>query len=510
MKDITISDIYAGMPDAKDEIDTEQEDGFFASFIIPPGLPMNHLLNGRKFLVTGYKGVGKTSVLFYLQMKAKERDSATCTSFMYFKSDFEEVQKSRMETVAKSLTAIVDIRGEIQPNKVEYLHIWRWVIYKKIVDDCEQFEGGLFEDDDNWQNFVKEVNKISFSSKKGNVLSLSSLSLSGGFSKGEGVNVKADAHFDRVAKSKNSFDQFIEIVEKCKELFQRIKRTTIPYYMFVDEIEAYYSDRELFIRDLMLVRDLIFIIREINSYHKVNIIAAVRNEILYAMDRFIQTREINKIIEGFSVPLKWNYSNSTSEDHPIIRILMKRISVAANSEPQQFSRWFPETIRGKNTISYILDNGWNKPRDIVRLLLAAQNDTIHCNDRQFTQATFDGLRKEYSKNSLAEIRQELQSLYTPNEIDMVLMLLMGGKRIFTPKELYKRSVRGSNVRAFLDQRLEDVVKDFYRVGLWGNVNRTVNGDYKWRWNHRGDSEVILTDDWELAVHHAVCSELSIR
>ncbi|MBR2366438.1 MAG: hypothetical protein IKA78_04640, partial [Oscillospiraceae bacterium] len=30
----------------------------------------------------------------------------------------------------------------------------------------------------------------------------------------------------------------------------------------------------------------------------------------------------------------------------------------------------------------------------------------------FSQAVFDTLRKEYSKNSLTEIRQELQSLYT--------------------------------------------------------------------------------------------------
>ena len=38
MSTIAIKDIYAGMPDAKDEVTTDQADKFFASFIVPPGI----------------------------------------------------------------------------------------------------------------------------------------------------------------------------------------------------------------------------------------------------------------------------------------------------------------------------------------------------------------------------------------------------------------------------------------------------------------------------------------
>ena len=48
MGETKIIDIYAGMPDAKDEIDTGQADKFFASFIIPPELPVDNMLNGRR------------------------------------------------------------------------------------------------------------------------------------------------------------------------------------------------------------------------------------------------------------------------------------------------------------------------------------------------------------------------------------------------------------------------------------------------------------------------------
>lgn len=56
MSNITIKDIYAGMPDAKDEFITEQAGNFFAGFVVPPELPTDNLLNGKKFLVAGYKG----------------------------------------------------------------------------------------------------------------------------------------------------------------------------------------------------------------------------------------------------------------------------------------------------------------------------------------------------------------------------------------------------------------------------------------------------------------------
>lgn len=508
MTNITIKDIYAGMPDAKDEINTEQTDSFFASFVIPPALPTDDLLSGKKFLVTGYKGTGKTSVLYYLQSKAQEQDTSTCSSFMYFKSDFEEVRRSNMESIGKKLTSIIDISGAIQPDKVEFLHIWRWVFFKKILDDCEENANGLFLKNNEWFKFVETVNKISFSSQNKKVISLSSLSITMQASQVFGISADASAAFNRIAKSEDAFRSLIDVVDQCEQLFKQLTRTDIPYYLFVDEMEAYFGDSELFKRDLTLIRDMIFSIHRINALGKVHIIAAIRSEIIYAMDRFIQTREINKITDGFCVPIRWSYSNTNSYAHPIIRILMKRISVACHVRPQEFRDWFPEQIYGKQTVNYILDNGWNKPRDIVRLLIAAQNDSMHCNETSFSVAAFDTLRKEYSKNSLTEIRQELQALYTSEEIEMVIRLLRGSSRITTAEQIRRMASKGSKARSFWDARSEDILEDFFRVGFWGNVNRKGVRPL-WRWNHKGDTGVLVNDDWELAIHSALCSELSI-
>lgn len=50
MSQTTIKDIYAGMPDAKDEISTNQIGAFLGSFVVPPELPVDSLLDGRNFL----------------------------------------------------------------------------------------------------------------------------------------------------------------------------------------------------------------------------------------------------------------------------------------------------------------------------------------------------------------------------------------------------------------------------------------------------------------------------
>lgn len=509
MSAIAIKDIYAGMPDARDEISTNQIDAFLGSFVVPPELPIDSLLEGRKFLISGYKGVGKTSVLYYLQNEVQNRDPSACTSFIYFKSDFEEIRKSNLDAVAKKLTAFIDVSGEIQPSKIEFLHIWRWVFFKKIVDDSVEKHHSLFKQDIVWDKFEKAVNKISFSSRDKHVISLSSLSISMQASPSKGVSAGLNASFNKeISKNGEAFRNLVDIVDECEELFQELTPSEIPYYIFIDEMEAYYGDIELLKRDLTLIRDMLFTIHRINSYRKLHIIAAIRNEIIFAMDRFVQTNELNKIIDGFSVPLKWEYSNTNSYNHPIIQILMKRISIASHDPSPKFQQWFPDKVNNKDTVNYILDNGWNKPRDIVRLLIAAQNDSLHCNDTAFTQAAFDSLRKEYSKNSLSEIRQELQSLYSSEEIEMVIRLLRGGPRFTTAEGIRKQAAKGSRARAFWDERQDSILEDFYRAGFWGNVNRS-SAQYSWRWNHKGDTGVLTVNGWELAIHPALCSELSI-
>ena len=78
----------------------------------------------------------------------------------------------------------------------------------------------------------------------------------------------------------------------------------------------------------------------------------------------------------------------------------------------------------------------------------------------------------------------------------------------TADTIRRRMPKSSKAREFWDNKKNDILEDFYRVGFWGNVNRHGN-QYAWRWNHKKDTGVLDGEGWELVIHSALCAELSI-
>ena len=86
--------------------------------------------------------------------------------------------------------------------------------------------------------------------------------------------------------------------------------------------------------------------------------------------------------------LKWDYNNTNSFQHPILKILVKRIKFVEpdiSNEKILVEKWFPEKINNSDAANYLLNNSWCKPRDIVRLILSAQNCMAAENEKLFTK-----------------------------------------------------------------------------------------------------------------------------
>ena len=71
MSDIRIKDIYAGRPDAKDEINFDGFDSFIKTFVVADHFNLDSLISGNHCFITGFKGTGKTALLFYLEKQLK-------------------------------------------------------------------------------------------------------------------------------------------------------------------------------------------------------------------------------------------------------------------------------------------------------------------------------------------------------------------------------------------------------------------------------------------------------
>lgn len=511
----TIKDIYVGKPDAKDEIGFDGIEGFVKSFVIPDTFSIDGLLHGNNCFITGYKGTGKTALLFYLEYLLKTETPYACSSFIFFKDEFTETKKQELDGFSKRIMSSITIENDTMITNTDFESIWRWLLFKRIIADNEEYNNGLFANDIDWKEFTSTVSKIKAPSDIKKSIIPQKIKLALPFkdpaSQAEfAPEIEVDFHKN---KDDPNFTQFIYLVDEAEKEFAQLTRTDTPYFLFIDELEAYYGNKTIFMRDLYLIRDLIFTVKRFNNYFVVNesktkVICSVRAEIINAISRFIVTKELNKVTGGFEVPLIWNYSNTSSYMHPIIQILLKRIFISEDKEVLDYkdiyNRWLPEKIHDIEPANYILNNGWNKPRDIVRMITSAQS-SIKINETSFNQAVFDAIRKKYSFDSLTEIKEEMRALYTAEDIDTIINCFTGFKTKFSVQQL-KARISCYYSRSILDMKFNQVLQDLYRLGLLGNY---LPASQTYRWQHKGDEGIILSDEWRLMIHYALQGALSV-
>ena len=515
MNTIKIKDLYTGKPDAKDEINFEGLDEFIKTFVIAEHFQVDSLLNGNNCFITGFKGTGKTALLFYLDNKLQEDDAIACTSFIFFKEDFTETKRKELQALSTRLLSSISVESGALLDVKDFEYIWRWLFYKRLISDNEEYNRNLFKDDEHWLAFEKTLAQIKDpTNKKKNIIPSKIKLATQCKDLGTMTEITPEIEVDLQNDKDENYHNFIQLLDEAEMLFSKLQRTDVPYYIFVDELEAYYGDRKVFERDLSLIRDLIFTVKRFNTMFaqldmkKTKIICSVRSEILNAISRFIVTKEINKVTAGFSVPLNWSYTNTSSYRHPIIQILLKRIAVCEGLEECDYkdiySRWFPVKIHDIEPANYILNNSWCKPRDMVRLLSTAKN-SIQNNNTLFNQSVFSSLNRAYSEESLAEIKEELRALYNAEEIDIIINCFMGYKTAFSVKQLRQR-ITSYFSNTVIDTHFNQVINDLYRLGFLGNF---MPASKSYRWQHKGDERVILTDEWRLFVHYALHGALSI-
>ncbi len=511
----TIKDLYAGRPDAKDEINYDGLDEFIKTFVVPSNFDIERLVDKNDCFITGYKGTGKTALLFYLDDYIRNKDSSSCSSFIFFKEEFTDAKKTELEYMSHRILSSISINDTTMVSTSDFEYIWRWLFFKRIISDNDDFNGGLFVDDKNWNNFCKLMSRIKAPSNIKKTIIPPKIKLSmpckDPLSQIE-INPEVEVDFQN-NKSDTAYNQFIATIDEAEQVLSNVERTDVPYYIFVDELEAYYGELDIFKRDLCLIRDLIFTVKRINGLFKgisdnTKIICSVRTEIIKSISRFIVTKEMNKVISGFEVPLIWDYNNTTSFYHPIMQILLRRIAICENidqiNSKEIYKKWFPEQIHTIEPANYILNNSWFKPRDIVRLITSAQN-SIESSSECFSQAVFNACQKKYSLDSLAEICEEMRALYTSEDIDVIISCFTGFRSVFSISQLKKR-IDSLYSNTILSKKFSEVIEDLYRLGFLGNY---LPASQTYRWQHKGDDHVILSDEWRLMIHHALQSALSV-
>lgn len=362
---MTIKDIYAGKPDAGDEILEKGYDSFANYFIAPSGVDIDGLASNRfgtPIFIIGDKGTGKTALLHYLEHHVHEIDEYACTSFIAIRREFDAVVLNKFDVIGKAISSALCIDNKVasigEDSECDYTYIWRWQLYQRIIDDNEQFNGGLFLSDEKWDSFVNTIRKISATIDRNTMRIPAEIKI---FATADpvtgtltpGMSISPLDVKNRNFSNAKSYEAFVGIIQKADLLFSELTRSETSYYIFIDELEAYRNDDGLFFRDLRLIRDLLFTVKKLNGVLKTGtkILCSVRQEIITSINRFINPYQLQKITQGYDVRLMWKHTNTNSFSHPIMEILLKRINEAeiqggsgVTNRNEIINHWFAKAI----------------------------------------------------------------------------------------------------------------------------------------------------------------------
>lgn len=511
---LKLKEINLGSTDAKNEVlsnSPEEIARFQSSFVVPPALTIEKYVSRNKYFVVGLKGSGKTALLRYVSIKLDEIENTT-SSFVLFKSDVDEDLRKDFSKAAR--VQVVQENSESFEGD-DYESVWRWFIYRKIVSLIQDKYASPFQNNSCLSSFIALVSSEALTKpEQTGVMRLIPNIRRGSIEISKTPKLGLEFDWDENGRAKVNFN---DLVRKADHAFQQLEADQSRLNIFFDELELNYGNSKQHQRDARLIRDLIVSVEKLNAVFKQKsyplcLYAAVRSEVLNVVGSL--GKEINKPMTDFGSTILWNRPGLDGAQQPILNIIVQRVNSARKENhldelgaEEVWKQYFPAKINNQKPQIYILHNSWYRPRDVVRLLLAIQDQ--YPEEESFLLQGVEAVRKTYSTASWIELTEELKVKYKPSDIDGIKYIFYGYKQISTFHELESRSEaissEHSETKNLLAQNsLREVLKDLFRIGIIGNIDSRREHI---RFSFRGDDEILF--DNNIFVHNALKAHLSI-
>ena len=494
-----ISDMFLGKIDGYNEFLEYGQDTCKGLFFEFPNISIPKLLDGSTYYIFGNKGTGKTMLLKYLESKVLEEPETNFTEFIRFKKDVDTEQRNHLKRAAIPSNNFEEIIEKEIPSDTSLDCTLAWQVYliKVIVNRLSETEFGVFDrTTENWNNLCQlikliygendssnQLKKIVPKMKRGNIeINLSSIG-------------KTTLEFEWTDREKKTVS-FSSIAKQILYLYEHQTPTNNNIYLFVDELELSLKRNKEYQRDITLIRDLIFAIEylsDINRSHNYSVflIAAVRKEVYKNI--ISKGMEINKTILDFGVTISWEQKGGNIRQHPLLKMLEKRIHFSERNlglpeSPNVWATYFTPVI-GESKLAienYLLDQTWYKPRDIIRLFSIIQKQ--YGNRDFFDQEIFEAVRKPYSEESWIEFEEVLTVKYSDIEVEGIKKSITG---ISVPFEVvdFKKQIEGKidfyeEVETLAkNKKPAQILKDLYEIGVIGNYGENP------RFTFKGDTDI---------------------
>lgn len=514
-----LKDIFLGSTDAKNELlvnSPEEVERFKKLYVVPPALLIEKYYSNDKYFISGLKGTGKTALLRYIALKLDESDKIH-SKFILFKSEVDE--ESRKELSRASRLGIEEVLENSADYDIsDYEAVWRWFIYKAISKMIIENDLDVFQNTPSLANFHAIVSSEVAIKNRTGIMRLIPTIKKGNIEISKSPKLNLDLNWGQDGVAKVGFSKLVKSIDA---IFDELVPSTARLNIFFDELELNYSTNKQYQRDSLLIRDLIVVIEKINALakrkgFKICLYAAIRSEVMNSVVAL--GKEINKPLTDFGTDIFWNRPGVTSAQQPLLHIVEQRINNARIEKgltpldgASLWKEYFPDIIHNKIPQTYLLHNSWYRPRDIVRLLLSAQES--YPEETKFSTQSLEAIRKRYSQLSWVELSEELKAKYKSSEIEAIKTIFYGYKQISTLNEFTQHC---DELKEFYPEVVDllrnhstmALLKDLFRIGVIGNFDKPAQTEKgKMRWSFRGDESILPNQ--KIYVHNALIAYFSI-
>lgn len=498
--DVKLKDIYIGYIDGETESSREG----FEQLFYTNNSKYDEIMNPEKFIISGRKGTGKTILANYIYKKVNKNENYICKIFK--KHDFH-------------LQKLIDLQYR-QLQEEELTIFWKWVLLLQISDlilSKETFKTKIpFTAERKLKKFIKtkypdDIFKIKEFSKG----ATKKISLGGKVSSSSELNPALSATKEEQEQVNFTYGnkEYFELVRTLENLVTNCllkKNEIVIIFDDIDEIEDRIEKKgfyfKLLISMLETIKSLNLMFQSINKVSS-KIIILLRSDIIDQIHSY--SSNSNKLITEGQVSLYWIAKNYDSPaDHPLMEMILNKIqkSVPLYNSTDKYSLLkllFPNKISSKDTIDYLLDYSFGRPRDIIRYLNIIINR--YPESTTFTPKHFKECTQEYSKWFFNELENEISIHAEKDVITDGLKLLNDYKKNTFSFEMIEEFFNNYAHNYPSLDNLKDTLAYLYKFGVIGNswlhARRKNRNIYHYSWGYREDSVGEVNFSQSFVVHY---------
>ena len=440
-----ISDVVFGTTDADTELIRNPE--IFDKAFFDPNKYIDELINGYKFIVAGRKGDGKSAYLARL-IRMAESDP-----------ELETIGVGLERLNSKFFEKFTDC--DLNGGK-RYVPMWKCIILLELVKYLERRKFQIQRP--NYCSLVDALNRMGLlhgDSLETTITTLDSTEVT--------INVKDWASYGKHIERERVIRGANDIYTVLSNELSSVYLGSCRFLMVFDGLDDILRNHDLKIE---LITGLLRAANEINNSfnHKsirFKVIILIRNDIL----DLCRDPDISKIKFASLINLSWKPQSDlyTSNLSKLILARFNMSGFVADDFEVVWRRFFPETIDGKDSYEYMLENTLYKPRDLLMFFTIAQR-SINVQDKKLTEFDFKRVLKTYSEDYfLAHMQDELTGFIPDdaiNELQSVVSKI--GSRRFS-YDTFEEEIR--NHKEFDSVSAVDILKLLFDRGYIGQFRK---------------------------------------